>query len=55
MDVSKKLGAKQRVIVKIKKGVLLWFGHVERMPKKRMTEEIYNVKVEEDHVAGDHG
>ncbi|KAJ0175498.1 hypothetical protein K1T71_008657 [Dendrolimus kikuchii] len=37
---------KESVGVKVRKGMLRWFGHVERMHDERMTKQIYNAKVD---------
>ncbi|KAJ0176387.1 hypothetical protein K1T71_007566 [Dendrolimus kikuchii] len=39
-------GLKEGVGVKVRKGMLRWFGHVERMHDERMTKQIYNAKVD---------
>ena len=38
-------GASEDVTVIMKKNVLSWFGHVERMSDERMTKKIYDGKV----------
>ena len=45
-DVRKRVGLKESVGVKIRRGMLRWFGHVERMQDDRMTKQIYNAKVD---------
>ena len=37
-------GLKESVIIKMHKGMLRWFGHVERMEDERLTKKIYNAK-----------
>ena len=36
---------KEDVVTKIEKGMLRWFGHVERMNEERWTKQIYEAKV----------
>ncbi|KAJ0172339.1 hypothetical protein K1T71_012312 [Dendrolimus kikuchii] len=45
-EVRKRVGLKESVGVKVRKGMLRWFGHVERMHDERMTKQIYNAKVD---------
>ena len=44
-------GTNEDVAVRMKKNVLSWFGHVERMSDERMAKKIYDGKVSE--VGGD--
>jgi hypothetical protein len=39
--LREKCGVKQDVVTKIEKNMLTWFGHVERMDERRLTNEIY--------------
>lgn len=45
VDIRERLGMKESIGAKMKKGLLRWFGHVERMSDDRMTKQIYNTKV----------
>ena len=38
-------GTSEDVMVRMKKNVLSWFGHVERMSNERMAKKIYDGKV----------
>ena len=38
------LGGCHSRIIKMHKGMLRWFGHVERMEDERLTKKIYNAK-----------
>ena len=38
-------GTTENVLVRMKKNVLSWFGHVKRMSDERMTQKIYNLKM----------
>lgn len=37
---------KEDVMTRIKKGMLWWFGHVERMEERKVTKDIYGAEVE---------
>ena len=39
--IRERCGVKENVVTRIDKGMLRWFGHVERMDETRMTKEIY--------------
>jgi hypothetical protein len=43
--IREECGVKEDVVTKIKKNMLRWFGHVERMDVRRLTKEIYEVDV----------
>ena len=43
--IREKCGVKEDVVTKIEKGMLRWFGHVERMDERRLTKEIYKARV----------
>ena len=43
---------KESVIIKMHKGMLRWFGHVERMEDERLTKKIYNAKACESRSRG---
>jgi hypothetical protein len=36
--ITKDCGVKEDVVTKIEKNMLRWFGYVERMDKRRLTE-----------------
>ena len=40
-DIRRECDVEESVIVKIKKGMLRWFGHVERMNDERLTKMVY--------------
>ncbi|CAK1578219.1 unnamed protein product [Parnassius mnemosyne] len=44
-EIRNMAGLKDDLITKIDKGVLRWFGHVERMSEDRMVKKIYSAKV----------
>ena len=39
--IRDKCGLKEDVVTRIEKGMLRWFGHLERMNERRLTKEIY--------------
>ncbi|CAG9134602.1 unnamed protein product [Plutella xylostella] len=39
--IRDRVGVKEDVVTKIEKGMLRWFGHIERMDERRLTKEIY--------------
>ncbi|KAG7312683.1 hypothetical protein JYU34_001045 [Plutella xylostella] len=39
--IRERVGVKEDVVTKIEKGMLRWFGHIERMDERRLTKEIY--------------
>jgi hypothetical protein len=39
--IREECGVKEDVVTKIKKNMLRWFGHVEKMDERRLTKEIY--------------
>jgi hypothetical protein len=43
--IREECGVKEEVVTKIKKNMLRWFGHVERMDERRLRKEIYEVDV----------
>ncbi|KAF9815912.1 hypothetical protein SFRURICE_009810 [Spodoptera frugiperda] len=43
--VREKCGLKDDVVTRIEKGMLRWFGHVERMDESRFTKEIYKANM----------
>ena len=43
--IRERCGVKEDVVTRIDKGMLRWFGHVERMDETRMTKEIYTASV----------
>ncbi|CAG9109123.1 unnamed protein product [Plutella xylostella] len=43
--IREKCGLKEDVVTRVEKGMLRWFGHVERMNDERVTKEIYRAKV----------
>ena len=45
-------GTSEGVTVRMKKNVLSWFGHVERMSDERMAKKIYDEKVTGKRVRG---
>ncbi|KAI8421622.1 hypothetical protein MSG28_009631 [Choristoneura fumiferana] len=55
-EIRKRCGLKEHVVTKIEKGVLRWFGHVERMNEERLTKKVYeakpSVRESDSHLAG---
>jgi hypothetical protein len=47
-----KTGLKADSITRIEKGMLRWFGHVERMDERRLTKRIYELRVSGSMQAG---
>jgi hypothetical protein len=43
--IREECGVKEDLVTKIKKNMLRWFGHVERMDEWRLTKEIYEADV----------
>lgn len=43
--IRESCGLKEDVVTKIEKGMLRWFGHVERMDEKRLTKQIWKASV----------
>ncbi|CAH1645106.1 unnamed protein product [Spodoptera littoralis] len=39
--IRERCGLKDDVVTRIEKGMLRWFGHVERMDESRVTKEVY--------------
>ena len=48
-------GTSEDVTVRMKKNVLSWFGHVERMSDERIAQKIYDGKVSGKRGGGDFG
>ena len=44
-EIHRMTGTSENVTVRIKKNMLRWFGHVERMSDERMAKNIYDGKV----------
>lgn len=45
VEVRERCGVKVDIVTRIEKGMLRWFGHVERMGSERLTKQIYDAKV----------
>ena len=43
--IRERCGLKEDIMTRIEKGVLRWFGHVERMDDRRLTKKIYKENV----------
>uniref|UniRef100_A0A2H1WZZ7 SFRICE_022573 n=1 Tax=Spodoptera frugiperda TaxID=7108 RepID=A0A2H1WZZ7_SPOFR len=43
--VREKCGLKDDVVTRIERGMLRWFGHVERMDENRFTKEVYKANM----------
>ncbi|CAH0597853.1 unnamed protein product [Chrysodeixis includens] len=43
--IRERCGVKEDIVTRIEKGMLKWFGHVERMNKRRLTKQIYECSV----------
>lgn len=43
--IREECGLKEDIVTRIEKGMLRWFGHLERMDESRLTKGIYRVKV----------
>ena len=44
-EIHRMAGTSEDVTVRMKKNVLSWFGHVERMSDERMAKKIYDGKI----------
>ena len=44
-EIHRMTGTSENVTVRMKKNVLSWFGHMERMSDERMAKNIYDGKV----------
>ncbi|GBP00417.1 hypothetical protein EVAR_972_1 [Eumeta japonica] len=45
ITARKRCGLKEDVVTRIEKGMLRWFGHLERMNEYRLTKKIYRMRV----------
>ena len=45
VEIHRMAGTSEDVTVRMKKNVLTWFGHVERMSDARMAKKIYDGRV----------
>jgi hypothetical protein len=43
--IKEECDVKEDVVTKIEKNMLRWFGHVERMEERRLTDEIHEADV----------
>jgi hypothetical protein len=43
--IREECGVKEDVVTKIEKNMMRWFGHAERMDKRRLSNEIYEADV----------
>ena len=50
--IRRECDVEESVIVKIKKGMLRWLGHVERMDGKRLTRKVYMEEVRRKRKCG---
>ncbi|GBP89022.1 hypothetical protein EVAR_36617_1 [Eumeta japonica] len=50
IDVQMRCGFKEGVVTRAERGILRWFGHLERMNEGRPTEQIYRARVCEGKV-----
>ncbi|CAG9133071.1 unnamed protein product [Plutella xylostella] len=53
--IREKCGLKEDVVTRVEKGMLRWFGHVERMNDERVTKEIYRAKLRYQKCLDAHG
>ncbi|GBP67262.1 hypothetical protein EVAR_47214_1 [Eumeta japonica] len=44
-DVTERCGLKEDVVTRVERGILQWFGHLERMNEYRLTKQIYRANV----------
>ncbi|GBP57486.1 hypothetical protein EVAR_36138_1 [Eumeta japonica] len=44
-DVRERCGLKEDVVARAERGMLRWFGHLERVNESRLTKQIYRVNV----------
>ena len=54
-EIHRMAGTSEDVTVRMKKNVLSWFGHVERMSDERTAKKIYDEKVSGKRGRGDFG
>ena len=43
--IRERCGVEEDVVIRIEKGMLRWFGHIERMDERRLTKQIYEASV----------
>ncbi|GBP60318.1 hypothetical protein EVAR_26730_1 [Eumeta japonica] len=44
-DIRERCGLKEEVVTGVERGMLLWFGHLERMKESGLTKQIYRANV----------
>ncbi|GBP11929.1 hypothetical protein EVAR_74554_1 [Eumeta japonica] len=44
-NVRERCGFKEDVVIRVERGMLRWFGHLERMSDGRLTKQIYRANV----------
>ncbi|GBP12759.1 hypothetical protein EVAR_6092_1 [Eumeta japonica] len=47
-------GLKEVVVTRVERGMLRWFGHLEKMNDSRLTEQIYRANVCDEKVGKGH-
>ncbi|GBP77516.1 hypothetical protein EVAR_98969_1 [Eumeta japonica] len=50
-DVRERCGLKEDVVARAERGMLRWFGHLERVNESRLTKQIYRVNVCDGKIA----
>ncbi|GBP42051.1 hypothetical protein EVAR_29406_1 [Eumeta japonica] len=53
-DVRERCVLKENEVTKVERGMLRWFGHLERMNKNRLTEQIYRANASDGKVDKGH-
>ncbi|GBP67906.1 hypothetical protein EVAR_38374_1 [Eumeta japonica] len=43
--VKERCGLQEDVVIRVERGILRWFGHLERMNESRLTKQIYRANV----------
>jgi hypothetical protein len=44
-EIRERCGCEESIVKKAERGILRWFGHVERMEEDRMAKKVYNAEV----------
>ncbi|KAJ2951368.1 hypothetical protein O0L34_g13509 [Tuta absoluta] len=44
--IRERCGIKEDIVTGVEKGMLRWFGHVERMNERRLTKQVYMASVD---------
>ncbi|GBP61235.1 hypothetical protein EVAR_45254_1 [Eumeta japonica] len=53
-NVGERYGLKEDVVTRVERGMLRWFGHLDRMNESRLTKQIYRANVCDGKVGKGH-